>query len=390
MPMATRARSLPRRRWAAAWRRAGGAVLTLLLAAAGCTTDRAQPPGPAATGSLPPVGATTSTTAPMAPRLLAGDPLAAPTGLELLVSANPPRLLAVDAGTSRPVAGVPGGADRVAWVQPVGPHAVIVSEAPTAATRGEVFVLRQGATGATAVGHAADAIPTRNGDGLWLWHWRDERHCTLGEVGLDGRPRRPPLRLDCAARPVADTERGLLVQVEGPDSDAPTAALLDRRDGHRLATYPEVIAVAGDLVLSGGEADQGPFTLTDRRTGGRRLVPRPPGVGRAGGGLRSPDRRLLAVEFGDPAWYGGPGQVMDVWLLDLRTRRWRQLPGMPVLAWLKFTSMAWTGDGRLLLLGGFDRVGDALALWRPGQDRLAVRRLRLPADRAGSDSFVPR
>jgi len=63
---------------------------------------------------------------------------------------------------------------------------------------------------------------------------------------------------------------------------------------------------------------------------------------------------------------------------------------MPVLAALKLTGMAWTGDGRLLLLGSFDRVGDALASWRPGQDRLAFRRLQLPADRAGSDSFVPR
>jgi hypothetical protein len=96
------------------------------------------------------------------------------------------------------------------------------------------------------------------------------------------------------------------------------------------------------------------------------------------------------VEFSDPAWDGGPEQLMDMWLLDLRTGRWRQLPGMPVLAALKVTSMAWTDDGRLLLLGSFDRVGDALAVWRPGQDRLAVRQLRLPADRAGSDSFVPR
>jgi hypothetical protein len=150
-------------------------------------------------------------------------------------------------------------------------------------------------------------------------------------------------------------------------------------------------AAADRLVLSGGgEADQGPFTLTDRRTGVRQRIPRPSRVGQAGGGLLSPDRRLLAVEFGDPAWDGGPAQLMDVWLLDLRTRRWSQLPGMPVLAALKFTSMAWTGDGRLLLLGSFDGVGDALAQWRPGQDRLAVRRLQLPADRAGSDSFVPR
>ena len=63
---------------------------------------------------------------------------------------------------------------------------------------------------------------------------------------------------------------------------------------------------------------------------------------------------------------------------------------MPMLVALKLTSMAWTGDGRLLLLGSFDGVGDALAVWRPGQDRLAVHRLRLPADRAGSDSFVLR
>ena len=85
-----------------------------------------------------------------------------------------------------------------------------------------------------------------------------------------------------------------------------------------------------------------------------------------------------------------PVQSLDVWLLDLRTRHWSQLPGMPALAALKATSMAWTGDGRLLLLGSFDRVGDALAQWRPGQDRLAVCRLRLPADRAGSPIFVPR
>jgi hypothetical protein len=61
-----------------------------------------------------------------------------------------------------------------------------------------------------------------------------------------------------------------------------------------------------------------------------------------------------------------------------------------VLVALKFTSMAWTEDGSLLLLGSFDRVGDALAQWRPGQAQLAIRRLQLPADRAGSDSFVPR
>jgi hypothetical protein len=61
---------------------------------------------------------------------------------------------------------------------------------------------------------------------------------------------------------------------------------------------------------------------------------------------------------------------------------------MPLITGLKAMSMAWTGDGRLLLVGDFDRFGKALASWRPGQDHLAVRRLPLP-DGAGSDSFVP-
>jgi hypothetical protein len=54
---------------------------------------------------------------------------------------------------------------------------------------------------------------------------------------------------------------------------------------------------------------------------------------------------------------------------------------------VKFMSMAWTGDGRLVLAGDFERFGKAVAVWRPGQDHLATKRLPLP-DYAGSDSFV--
>jgi hypothetical protein len=380
MPILAGARGASRRRAAACWRLVG---VALLVAVAGCTAERPEPAGRAA--APPTTGAVASTAAPIAPHRLAGVPLTGPTGLELLVSGNPPRLLDLDAGTSRTVAGVPAGRDRVSWVQPVGRDAVIVSQAVPAA--GEVFWLRRGAAAVTPVGRAADVVASRDGRGLWLWSRRDGRRCRLREVGLDGRPRRPARRVDCDTKPVADTDLGLLVRTEGPRPDA----LVDRDDGQRLVSYPVVHAVADDLVLWGGEeVDQGPFALSNRRTGVRQRIPRPSRVGEAGGGLLSPDRRRLAVEFGDPAWDGGPAQLLDVWVLDLRTRRWRQLPGMPVLAALKFTSMAWTGDGRLLLLGSFDGVGDALAVWRPGQDRLAVRRLRLPADRAGSDSFVPR
>ena len=229
----------------------------LLLAVAGCTAERPEPAGRATA----PAGAspTASTAAPIAPRLLAGVPLTGPTGLELLVSGNPPRLLDIDAGTSRTVAGVPGGRDRVTWVQPVGRDAVIVSQAVPAAS--EVSWLRRDAATATPVGRAADVVASRDGRGLWLWDQRDGRRCSLREVGLDGRQRRPARRVDCHTQPVADTDLGLLVQAEGPRPDEPLTVLVDRDDGRRLASYPVVHAVAGDLVLWGNEElDQGPFT----------------------------------------------------------------------------------------------------------------------------------
>ena len=50
-------------------------------------------------------------------------------------------------------------------------------------------------------------------------------------------------------------------------------------------------------------------------------------------------------------------------------------------------SMAWTDDGRLVLAGDFERFGKAVAVWSPGQEHLAVKRLPLP-DPSGSDSFI--
>src|SRR5512132_4080774 len=166
MPVLAGARGAPRHRAVACGRLVG---VALLLAVAGCTAERPEPAGRAAAATVG--GATTSTAPPIAPRPLAGAPLTGPTGLELLVSSNPPRLLDIDTGTSRTVAGVPGGRDRVAWVQPVGRDAVIVSRAVTAV--GKVFWLRRGAATATPVGRADDVVASRDGRGLWLWDQRD-------------------------------------------------------------------------------------------------------------------------------------------------------------------------------------------------------------------------
>jgi hypothetical protein len=346
------------------------AAAAALLVAAGCTAPGAGAAGDRAT---PPPG----TTAPGVARFLEGRPLAGPTGLRLLVASNPPRLLDVDRGTSRRVDGIPTGQDPFG-VSRVGDDAIVAGDR-------EVLVLRRGSTRASPVGRGVGAVASLDGRGVWLLE--HGQRCLLREVGLDGRNRRPPRRLPCAAGPLADPPLGLLVGVEA--SGDRRHALLDPDTGRVVARHPEIHGVSGDLVLWGDhEEHAGPFTLTDRRTGARHPVARPTPHGWAGSARASPDGRLLAVEFADVSRGRVQGQVSDIWLLDLPTRRWRRLPGMPLITPVKAMSMEWTDDGRLVLVGDFERFGEALAVWRPGQDHLAIRRLDLPAY-DGSDSFVP-
>jgi hypothetical protein len=366
MDLARRASRRSARRLAAA----------LLVAAAGCSAAGSGAGGravPSPAGAAPAPPLTTEASA----AYLQGRPLAGPTGLRLLVAADPPRVLDVDRGTSRPVGGLPAGQDPFS-VAPVGDDAVVAGDR-------EVFVLRRGARRANPVGKGISAVASLDGRGVWLLE--QGRNCMLREVGLEGRARRPPRRVPCATSLLAGTPQGLLVWTE-PAGGGDGYALVDPGTGQAVARYPEVHGVVGDLVLWGGdEHDAGPFTLTDRRTGAHHLVARPTPDGWAGLGRPSPDGRLLAVEFADVSWDRVKGQVSDIWLLDLPTRRWRRLPGMPLITAVKFMSMEWTGDGRLVLVGDFDRFGEAIALWRPGQDHLAIKRLDLP-DPDGSDSFV--
>jgi hypothetical protein len=50
--------------------------------------------------------------------------------------------------------------------------------------------------------------------------------------------------------------------------------------------------------------------------------------------------------------------------------------------------MQWTHDGRLVLLGEDDN-GSFVALWRPRQPKLGLKRIRLPARTGASDTFAP-
>ena len=110
-----------------------------------------------------------------------------------------------------------------------------------------------------------------------------------------------------------------------------------------------------------------------------------------------PSGRLVALSFSDPAYYLSATQVTDTWLLDLRSRRFSHLPDMPAVVALKGTSMTWTRDGRLAWLGEtgpprdratLEPARDVVAVWKPGQRRIAVRVVHLPERTSGSDAFV--
>jgi hypothetical protein len=350
---------------------AGAARSALVLALLATTV-----PSSASTGRL--VGG--------APKPLRGVQLNGATGIRLLVSSNPPFLLDVDAGGLRPISGLPVGDKPVLSVHAVGKDAVIWLDRRASGAkvpRAEIYVVRRGTTTATRLGTGWDVAPAVDGRAVWLKSFIGAARCVLREVDLDGRPRRAPRRVRCSTR-LVDAGAGALLVRGSSVVDPRTGRVLDRAGG--------ALAMAGRFVLT-TSAPHGPLRLIDLRSGRRWRLGWPSRIGRPGsqGGTDEAavqkKRRLIALSFSDPAYQGGGTQVVDVWLLDPATLRFRQLPDMPADVELKFTSMSWTSDGRLVMLAR-TAGRTVVAVWRPGQSRIAVRSVRLPARDSGSDLFV--
>jgi hypothetical protein len=156
--------------------------------------------------------------------------------------------------------------------------------------------------------------------------------------------------------------------------------------GFILRTPAGVIAALGRTLVLAGPGKR--FTLFDSLTRRSHVVRWPSRIRSRDAPAADPRGRLVALGFATPSWAGTGKQALDVWLLDTRARTWTHVPGMPAAVALKETSMAWTDDGRLVLLA---RSGDRdlVAVWRPGQRRLAIKPVRLPRRAGGSDTFAP-
>jgi hypothetical protein len=313
---------------------------------------------------------------------LQGVPLG-PTGLRLLVADDPtPVVLDVDTGAIQPVTGMPTDDDRSTHVESVGQDAVVVSrrdcQGGDCNADSVVYLLRHGSTVATRLGAAMDVESSSDGRGVWLSK-RDATHCVLSQVGLDGQPRRPLRPIPCGAALVEELPAGLLVYGGASSSGGRPYSALVTADGtfRRLPMVVDGVA-GGNLVLSTVERGR-LIALTDVRSGVSRRLPWPSKLdahimGEIGG---HPDGRLAHVAF-YPAQTSAV-QTLDLWLLDVTSRRWRQLPDMPLRLAASKPQLRWTADGRLLLLAGLaDDPASLLAVWRPGEPRIAVRQVKLP------------
>jgi hypothetical protein len=354
---------------------AAAAILVLALVALIVIARRGERSADGSAGSTVTAAASVpSSTTPRSGRQgslrLRGVPLQKGTGLSLLVADAPaPFVLDVDRGTAQPITGLPEDGERGVIVLPVSENALVLSErfCSRCGSVSSAYLVRRDSLAARRLARVYEAVPSREGNGVWTLRRRGGR-CEINRIDLDGRPLYAPRRVRCGTGLVVDLPAGLLLSYTGPlGSDAHNALLEPNGDIARLP-YQDAQPVVGNLVLTGADRHT-PLVLHDVKSGASTRLSWPSRMPALGVVTGQPNGSLATIDF---ARYSR-GHRFDLWLLDTRTRRWQHLPGMPAHVVPKTTDVEWTSDGRVVLL-----ARDVLAVWRPGEKRLAVGRVKPP------------
>jgi hypothetical protein len=301
---------------------------------------------------------------------LEGEPLKGPSRLHLLVASNPPFVLDVDTGRVTPIRAPAAMKRGVLSVTAVAGEAGLI----LAGYPGQIYLLRARGARPIFVGAGRHAVPSGDGSSVWIKSINGSA-CHLRRVGLDGHQIGQAQSFACNATIQFGGSLGLISN---------RTRVIDPLTGQTLLrTRYGILAVAGRRLVLAGPTNA--FTLLNSATRKQQKLRWPSILS----GLDDPRAdyhgHFVALAFADPA---SIRQVMDVWLLDTRTGRLTHLPGMPAFVDLKFTSMEWTRDGRLVVLGQTTGKG-FVAVWRRGATRLQLKWLRLPQRTSGSDSFAP-
>ena len=239
---------------------------------------------------------------------------------------------------------------------------------------GQVYLLRAPAARPIFVGAGRQAVPSGDGRSVWIKSI-SKSACRLRRVGLDGHQIGPAQSLACNATIQFGGSLGLISN---------RTRVIDPLTGQTLLrTRYGILAVAGRRLVLAGPIKA--FTLLNTATRKQQKLRWPSILSFRDDPRADYQGRIVALAFAAPA---SSQQVMDVWLLDARTGGLSHLPGMPAFVDLKFTSMEWTRDGRLVVLGQTAGRG-FVAVWRRGAARLQLKWLRLPQRTSGSDSFAP-
>ena len=320
------------------------------------------------------------------PRWMAGPPLHKPTHLRLIVSGNTPRVSIVDVDSGRvstvrglglpqryslrgpmiwSLTATPGGALAVVWRQSCG-HCLTLTS-----FRIRADGLARRTTAVTVNRHQQSTNATGSTTGFWVRTRLPSGRCTLKLVPSS----RAAVAAPCGTLG-ADTAAGLVLERGG------AVTLVDPWTGR--ARERVAIGIGGqfdflghDMALigssPGGGASSYTLALMNLSTGARTRLRWPSSLHFGYSVIPDPHARLVAINFGDPA-DPGPRQASDLWLLDLRTGEFAHVPGYPIFEDLKFSGLAWTADGRLVIAAqGHGRT--ALAVYRPGSAELQVGRV---------------
>ena len=299
------------------------------------------------------------------------------TGLRLIASENAgrPYLVGLDGASAHPVTGLAlpanvGAPERTA-VEPLIPYGsgalAFVRTQPCTrcgSTQVEYLIDREGRArrlGTLSLGYHQTFTPAIGSTAGWVYTWPHRGPCSLAlEPGSERAVRVPCGGLD------AVSSAGVLIG----------GVLVDPTTGHvrlRVKTAGRSIQlIRGTLALesAGQPGDLTSLALLDLRTGARRPLRWPSRLHFGFQVFAAPHGPLVALRFGQP-WYP-PSQAADVWILNTSTGSLTEVPGFPALELLKFSTIAWTPDDRLVVAStGPGRT--VVGVWRPGQPTMALR-----------------